>query len=494
MALVIGLLPIDAGAAHAGAAAGPTRPQMRIAGALPVSRAGVSGGPSGGGNLGAVYVDNFGQTTVGISATSSIAGAQSIPLLGAIAPGTFSSAPVLLASGVYTVTARQPQSSAVVASASVTVPAGGDVTWALGAGAGGAPALAQFANDIAGVPATQTRLTVRDVAAGRGLDVYIDGGLVARGLTAGSTSPDLQVMPGANHNILVVRRGAAPKIENAVVVGAIPQAFPSAFEQVFVGNGGASLVSTLQGYQLAAADSAAFDYGSYPFEGSLAGTHLNAAVVGAAGTHDGHGYYEVSRDGGVFAFGDAAFAGSLGGRRLNAPIVGMATDPVTGGYWLVASDGGVFAFGGAPFYGSVTARPATAPIVGMTFDPQNGGYWVAGSDGSVYAFGPSSPAYGSMVGTRLAAPIKAISATADGGGYWLVAADGGVFAFGDAEFFGSTGGLPLNSPVVTLVPAFDSLGYDLVAADGGVFAFGDDAFYGSTGGRRLNAPVVTAFQ
>jgi len=63
----------------------------------------------------------------------------------------------------------------------------------------------------------------------------------------------------------------------------------------------------------------------------------------------------VASDGGIFNFGDAGFFQSMGGKHLNAPIVGVAGTPDHQGYWEVASDGGVFAFGDAQFYGSMAA-------------------------------------------------------------------------------------------------------------------------------------------
>jgi hypothetical protein len=151
--------------------------------------------------------------------------------------------------------------------------------------------------------------------------------------------------------------------------------------------------STGTGYRMASADGGVFSFGQDAFYGSLAGTHLNAPIVGTVSTPSGNGYWLVAADGGVFSFGDAGFYGSEGGKHLNSPIVGMAVTPSGDGYWLVAADGGVFSFGDAGFYGSEGAQHLNSPVVG-------------------------------------------IAATPTGNGYWLVAADGGVFAFGDAGFFG----------------------------------------------------------
>ena len=128
------------------------------------------------------------------------------------------------------------------------------------------------------------------------------------------------------------------------------------------------------GYTMAAADGGVFTFGSAGFHGSMAGTKLNAPVVGMATTADQGGYWQAAADGGVFSFGDASFYGSMGGKPLNAPVVGIAATPYvvqgTGaspankGYWLVAKDGGVFSFGDASFYGSMGGKKLNAPVVG----------------------------------------------------------------------------------------------------------------------------------
>ena len=57
----------------------------------------------------------------------------------------------------------------------------------------------------------------------------------------------------------------------------------------------------------------------------MAGTALNAPVVGMAANLSGNGYWLQGADGGIFTFGDAQFYGSMGGRHLNAPMVGIAS-------------------------------------------------------------------------------------------------------------------------------------------------------------------------
>src|SRR5205085_2660221 len=90
------------------------------------------------------------------------------------------------------------------------------------------------------------------------------------------------------------------------------------------------------GYWLVGADGGVFSFGDARFVGSLAGVALNAPVVSAAATPDGHG----------------PFAASVAGKRLNAPIAALAANPNGRGYWLVGGDGGVFSLGQAGFMGS----------------------------------------------------------------------------------------------------------------------------------------------
>jgi hypothetical protein len=244
-----------------------------------------------------------------------------------------------------------------------------------------------------------------------------------------------------------------------------------------------------RGYSLVASDGGVFSLGAAAFNGSEAGAHLNAPIVGIASTPDGRGYWLVASDGGVFSFGNASFYGSEGGTSLNAPIVGIAATPNGLGYWLVASDGGVFSFGNASFYGSEAGTSLNAPIVGIAATPTGNGYWLVASDGGIFTFGDAT-FHGSETGTPLSAPVVGIATTPDGLGYWLVASDGGVFTFGDAVFHGSEGGTPLNAPIVGITSTSDGVGYTLVASDGGIFTFGDSAFYGSEAPTHLNAPIV----
>lgn len=178
--------------------------------------------------------------------------------------------------------------------------------------------------------------------------------------------------------------------------------------------------------------------------------HLNAPVVGIAGTGYSQGYWLVGADGGVFAFDGAGFFGSAATVHLNAPIVGIASTPDGQGYYLVASDGGVFAFGDAVYQGSMVGRPLNAAIVGIATDPLTGGYRLVSADGGVFDFG--APYLGSMAGAQLVQPMVGIATDAITGGYWLVASDGGVFAFGP-PFYGSWVADPYSRQIVGIAAA-----------------------------------------
>ena len=128
----------------------------------------------------------------------------------------------------------------------------------------------------------------------------------------------------------------------------------------------------------------------------------------------------AAADGGVFAFGDATFGGSLAGTHLNAPVVGISVDPLTGGYRLVGADGGVFSFD-APFQGSAAGVHLDAPVIGMATDSETGGYWLGAADGGVFAYG--APFYGSH-GLRGPGPVTGIAS--EPYGYWLVDRDGSL--------------------------------------------------------------------
>jgi len=230
------------------------------------------------------------------------------------------------------------------------------------------------------------------------------------------------------------------------------------------------------GYWLSAADGGVFSFGNAAFEGSMGATHLNAPVVGMAGTLDGGGYWLVAADGGVFSFGDAGFHGSMGATRLNSPVVGIA--PTAGaGYWMVAGDGGIFAFGDAGFHGSMGATHLNAPVVGMAPTPDGGGYWLVAADGGIFAFGDAG-FHGSMGATHLNAPVVGMAPTPDGGGYWLVAADGGVFSFGDAAFEGSLPGIEVHATATGILATHTGSGYLILTAAGEAVDFGDAPQFG----------------
>jgi predicted outer membrane repeat protein len=237
-----------------------------------------------------------------------------------------------------------------------------------------------------------------------------------------------------------------------------------------------------QGYWMVGNDGGVFNYGDAQFEGSMGGKHLNAPVVGIAGTGDvGGGYWLAASDGGVFNFGNAGFHGSAGSIHLNKPVVGIAGSSDGGGYWLAASDGGVFNYGDAHFHGSAGSIHLNKPVVGIAATPDGGGYWLVASDGGVFNYGDAN-FYGSAGSIHLNKPIVGIASTPDGKGYWLVASDGGIFSYGDATFYGSTGSLHLNQPITGMASGPQGQGYWLFAADGGVFSYGDSLFLGSVPG------------
>ena len=88
------------------------------------------------------------------------------------------------------------------------------------------------------------------------------------------------------------------------------------------------------GYWLVASDGGVFTFGNAGFFGSMGGQHLNAPIVGIAASPgvlnfgtlslDSDGYWLVASDGGVFTFGQAGFFGSQGSTHLNASVIGIA--------------------------------------------------------------------------------------------------------------------------------------------------------------------------
>ncbi len=351
-----------------------------------------------------------------------------------------------------------------------------------------------FVNDQS-LPATgYSRVVLRNTAASTsGLDVYVDGKLVAPSLTNDPSSPTNVTLTVPEGPIKVVVTPAddpgtiLTQVKGVLVAGDLLNVFvvggPTDFGLL------TNAIPLGSGYRMYASDGGVFNYGTANYFGSLGSLHLNKPIVAASPTAFNTGYWMAASDGGVFAFGAAGFFGSHGGSPLNKPVVGMASTPDDGGYWLVASDGGIFSYGDAKFYGSHGGSPLNEPIVAMATTPDGGGYWLVAADGGIFTYGDAQ-FYGSTGNIHLNSPIVAILPTVDGGGYWLVAADGGVFTFGNAYYYGSMGGSHLNQPIVAAVSTPDSLGYRLIASDGGIFSFGDAHYFGSHGGSPLNEPIV----
>jgi hypothetical protein len=133
-----------------------------------------------------------------------------------------------------------------------------------------------------------------------------------------------------------------------------------------------------------------------------------------AATTDGLGYYLVAADGGVFNFGDAVSYGSMAGSTLNAPVVGMTVTPGSGntdtGYMLVAADGGIFGFGAINYFGSEGGAHLNKPVVGIASTPREQGYWEVATDGGIFTFG-NAGFYGSMGGQTLNSPMVGVAET-----------------------------------------------------------------------------------
>ncbi len=402
----------------------------------------------------------------------------------------------LVPAGTYTISASPGTSG------TVTVGAGQYVTALVyPAHPSGAATITGFPNNQTAPTLGQSRIVIRNTANVGPLDIYLNGHIVASGLTNNPANPTKVTPPGvmapSTITIQAVLAGGNPATQSLTTVTGV--LLPGNLLNVFVVGDSTASPSTIglltnsnplgTGYRLYAADGGVFDFGNALFSGSMGSSHLNQPIVGASPTSLGLGYWLVASDGGIFSFGDAGFHGSTGNIKLNKPVVGMASTADSGGYWLAASDGGIFSFGDALFHGSLGSTHLNKPIVGIAATPDGLGYWMVASDGGVFAFGDAG-FYGSAGNIQLNSPIVAMVPTVDGKGYWLVASDGGVFSFGDASFFGSMGGSPLNQPIVSAIATPDSLGYWLVAADGGIFSFGNAAFYGSTGNIQLNSPIV----
>jgi hypothetical protein len=254
------------------------------------------------------------------------------------------------------------------------------------------------------------------------------------------------------------------------------------------GSGHDMVADPAGGYWTTTAAGAVTTYTGATGFGSLAGTHLNAPIVGMAATPDGHGYWLVASDGGIFSYGDATFFGSTGAIHLNQPIVGMAAISDGQGYWLVASDGGIFSYGDAAFFGSTGAIHLNQPIVAMTPSPDGGGYWLVARDGGLFTFG-DTPFYGSLGGTG--ATVEGIVVTPDSGGYMLIETSGAAVPFGPSRATGSpTSTQPpaatTTTTTTTTVPPPSTTSSNLLTNQ-------QSAFNGTTGGwQGINSNLSTA--
>ena len=102
-------------------------------------------------------------------------------------------------------------------------------------------------------------------------------------------------------------------------------------------------------------------FGNRTFHGSTGDLALNAPIVGGAtdvSTYDG--YWIVASDGGVFTF-NAPFHRSLADRRLSSPAVEIEPTPTGNGYGIVQADGTVTPFGGAEFHGGMRGTGLDKP-------------------------------------------------------------------------------------------------------------------------------------
>jgi cell wall-associated NlpC family hydrolase len=206
--------------------------------------------------------------------------------------------------------------------------------------------------------------------------------------------------------------------------------------------------------------------------GTRSAVHATVASATSPSPQYGNPYWLASATGAVWPLGGAPTLGSLAGTRLDAPVVGITATPDAGGYWLVAGDGGVFSFGDAHFYGSTGGLRLDQPVIGVTPTPDGRGYWMFAADGGIFSYGDAR-FYGSTGNVHLAAPIVSMAPTPDARGYWLVASDGGVFNFGDAAFEGSLAGR--GQTVARAVAAPGGSGYWEITHAGDVYPFGSAA-------------------
>ena len=114
-------------------------------------------------------------------------------LLDDFTPGTLETVTVPAGSydlGVYADGTTPDDSDAVLSADGVEVPAGVNATVTANLDADGAPALNVFVNDIATIPAGDSRLTVRHIAAAPAVDVLADGAVLFADLTNPKAGPE----------------------------------------------------------------------------------------------------------------------------------------------------------------------------------------------------------------------------------------------------------------------------------------------------------------
>ncbi len=119
--------------------------------------------------------------------------------------------PLQLAAGTHSVVVRRANdpSAAPVLQKTVTVPAGGLVSAALGLGATGQPSVTLFNERGPAVPAGKARLVVRHIAAAPMVQTTLDGHSLGAALSGGSRQTTADLAAG-KHSLGVVGMDGAP--------------------------------------------------------------------------------------------------------------------------------------------------------------------------------------------------------------------------------------------------------------------------------------------